>query len=105
MKSTGYETVPEANTAFDAMWALALALDKVQRAVCANDTLGCDAGPLTQLENYTYYNEQVECMLNKTLNLTGFQGVSVCLLIILALQLLVKYLSSNQVHVWCVCHA
>ena len=78
MNNTGYETVPEATTAFDAMWALALALDKVQRAVCTNDTLGCDAGPLTQLENYTYYNEQVECMLNKTLNLTGFQGVSVC---------------------------
>ena len=74
-----YYPIPEALTAFDALWSLALGLDRVQRAVCANDTLGCNGGPLTELEDIMYYNVQLECMINKSMEMTGFQGVSVSL--------------------------
>lgn len=69
----------EAYSAFDAMWTLAIGLDKVQQAICANDTLGCNISNLISLENYRYYNDQIECMLNKTLGETEFNGVSVSL--------------------------
>ena len=72
-----YNAIPDALTAFDALWSLALGLDRVQRAVCTNDTLGCNGGPLTQLEDFMYYNEQVECMINRSMSMTGFEGVSV----------------------------
>uniref|UniRef100_A0A1X7VH94 G-protein coupled receptors family 3 profile domain-containing protein n=1 Tax=Amphimedon queenslandica TaxID=400682 RepID=A0A1X7VH94_AMPQE len=71
-----YYPIPDALTAFDALWSLALGLDRVQRAVCANETLGCNGGPLTELEDFMYYNDQVECMVNKSLSMTGFEGVS-----------------------------
>ena len=61
------------------MWTLAIGLDKVQQAICANDTLGCNVSDLISLENYQYYNDQIECMLNKTLGETEFNGVSVSL--------------------------
>ena len=61
------------------MWTLAIGLDKVQQAICANDTLGCNVSDLISLENYRYYNDQIECMLNKTLGETEFNGVSVSL--------------------------
>jgi gamma-aminobutyric acid type B receptor len=67
----------EAFTAFDAIWSLALALDRVQRAVCASDNLGCNISPtLNPLEDYRYFDAQMECMLNRTLNDTGFNGVT-----------------------------
>ena len=72
-----YNAIPDALTAFDALWSLALGLDRVQRAICTNDTLGCNGGPLTQLEDFMYYNEQVECMINRSMSMTGFEGVSV----------------------------
>jgi gamma-aminobutyric acid type B receptor len=68
----------EAFTAFDAIWTLALALDRVQKAVCASDNLGCNISPtLNPLEDYRYFDAQMECMLNRTLNDTGFNGVTV----------------------------
>ena len=74
----GANFINEGFTAYDAVWTLALALDKVQRAICTSDNLGCNISQtLTPLENYQYHNAQIECMLNRTLNATGFDGVSV----------------------------
>ena len=70
----------EATCAFDALWSLALALHNVSMSVCMGDDLGCNETQvtnLTALENYTYYNDKVECMLMKNLSGQEFLGVSV----------------------------
>ena len=70
----------EATTAFDAAWALALALHNVSMTVCAGEDLGCsdtEETNLTALEDYQYYNDKVECMLMKSISGLEFLGVSV----------------------------
>ena len=77
LKDTSYIYQIEGYTAFDAIYSLAFALDKVQRAVCDNKTLGCNESDLIPLEDYDYTARQVTCMLNNSLDDTNFPGVSV----------------------------
>ena len=69
---------PEGYTAFDAVYSMAIALDKVQKAVCKGDNLGCGHSEnLTSIEDFQYYNAQLECMVKVELSNTDFLGVSV----------------------------
>lgn len=76
LKDTSYIYQLEAYTAFDAIYSLAFALDKVQRAVCEGNDLGCDISRFIPLEEYNYTDGRVTCMLNNSLDGTNFQGVS-----------------------------
>ena len=70
----------EATCAFDAVWALALAMDNASRSLCSGDIGYCANSRVTEnipLENYTFYNDRIECLLNRSLNSMEFEGVSV----------------------------
>lgn len=57
---------------------MAIALDNVQKAVCEGNNLGCElSSNLTSIEDFEYYNAQLECMIKTSLNMTNFVGVSV----------------------------
>ena len=70
----------EATCAFDAVWALALAMDNASQSLCSGDVGYCGNTRVTEnipLENYTFYNDRIECLLNRSLNNLEFEGVSV----------------------------
>ena len=70
----------EAPHAFDAVWALALAMDNASRSLSSDDIGYCNNTRVTEnipLENYTFYNDRIECLLNRSLNNMEFEGVSV----------------------------
>ena len=70
----------EATYAFDAVWALALAMDNASRSLRTGDIGYCNNTRVTEnipLENYTFYNDRIECLLNRSLNNMEFEGVSV----------------------------
>ena len=70
----------EATNAFDAVWALALALDNTSQSLCINDLGDCSNTRVTEnipLENYTFFNDRIECLINRSLNDMEFEGVSV----------------------------
>ena len=70
----------EATNAFDAVWALALAMDNASQSLCSGDIGYCSNTRVTEnipLENYTFYNDRIECLLNRSLNNMEFEGVSV----------------------------
>ena len=57
---------------------MAIALDNVQTAVCNGDNLGCSISTnLTSIEDFEYYDAQLECMVKTALSNTDFVGVSV----------------------------
>ncbi|XP_071485505.1 gamma-aminobutyric acid type B receptor subunit 1-like [Diadema antillarum] len=62
--TSGY---PEAPLAYDAVWALALALNKTQTRL-ANSSL--------RLENYTYANKEIANEIYMALNSSNFEGIS-----------------------------
>ena len=75
-----YEEQIEAPDAFDAVWALALALNNVSESLC-NENLGScgrtNDSYNVPLEEYRFFNDRIECLMNRSLNATDFQGVSV----------------------------
>ncbi len=57
---------------------MTIALDNVQAAVCNGDNLGCEFSTnLTSIEDFEYYDTQLECMVKTALSNTDFVGVSV----------------------------
>ena len=66
---------------YDAFWVLALALNNTNAMVeSANISgTGCEnvTGSLVKLENFTYGNEMMGCLIQWNLQMTDFSGVSV----------------------------
>ena len=70
--------------AYDAIWALALGLNKTQEMVDRNDSAaltetGCSntSGRLVPLHEFDYGNEMMGCVIRWNLEQTNFTGVSV----------------------------
>ena len=67
---------------YDAVWALALALNKTQEMFLSNynvTEIGCDEldGGLVPLEQFNYSNGVMGCVIRWNLEQTNFSGVSV----------------------------
>ena len=68
---------------YDAIWALAIAFNETMMMVEAGNTsiegTGCEnaTGSLVPLENFTYKNEKMGCLIQWNLQRTNFSGVSV----------------------------
>ena len=88
-------SLPLASLAYDALWALAFALNstnqmfhEMTREKILNTT-GCAGGEekggvhmtweMLALENFTYDNKLMGCVIRWNLQRTNFSGVSVCL--------------------------
>ena len=77
-----YEGLSEAilaDYAFDAVWALALALDKAAEMVASKNDTGCEhaEGELVALEEFNYTNEKMGCLLIQAFSEVAFTGASV----------------------------
>ncbi len=74
-----------ASLAYDAVWTLAFALNKVSELIISRSKgevvslTGCNesGGGLVALENFTYENEQMGCVIRWAMEQTHFVGVSV----------------------------
>ena len=68
--------------AYDAVWTLAIALDKTARME-EGDITGTDCetmeGGLVDLDEFNYTNAQMGCLIRWNLEQTDFKGVSVSL--------------------------
>ena len=68
---------------YDAIWILALALNKTLSMVEAGNSsiagTGCEnaTGSLVPLEEFSYSNEKMGCLIQWNLQQTNFSGVSV----------------------------
>lgn len=66
---------------YDVIWALALALNNTMTMVNANNINGTNcievSGSLVPLENFTYANEMMGCLIQWNLQHTSFSGISV----------------------------
>lgn len=70
----------EAPDAFDAVWALGLALENASRSLCSGDLGHCANSNESQnvpLHCYKFFNSRIECLVNRSLNNLKFEGVSV----------------------------
>lgn len=79
-----YEGLSEsilADYAFDAVWALALALDKASEMVASKNDTSCEhvQGELLALEDFYYTNEKMGCILTQAFSEVSFTGASVSL--------------------------
>ena len=65
--------------AFDAVWSLAFALNRTMRKVAMGEEGGCVGleGDLVPLENFTYHNKKMGCILKESIAETEFKGVTV----------------------------
>ena len=76
-----YEATTANAIAFDAVWALAEALNKTEEMRLDNETVAnCTDfdGDLVPLDQFNYSNGLMGCVLKYTLHQTDFLGVSVC---------------------------
>ena len=76
-----YEATTANTIAFDAVWALAEALNKTEEMRLDNETVAnCTDfdGDLVPLDQFNYSNGLMGCVLKYTLHQTDFLGVSVC---------------------------
>ena len=64
---------------YDAVWAMALTLQKVSDRVKMNDSSGCDhfPGELVPLEEFDYQNELMGCLMRRTYYNVNFRGITV----------------------------
>lgn len=66
---------------YDVMWVLAIALNKTMMAVESDNIseTGCNEvpGSLVPLEEFSYANEKMGCVIQWNLQQTDFSGVSV----------------------------
>ena len=66
---------------FDALWILALALNKTMSMVNSSDieqtNCGNVSGTLVNFETFNYKNAKMGCIIRWNLNNTNFSGVSV----------------------------
>ena len=74
---------PVAQTfAYDAVWALALALNKTAEQIKSNTSIpkcqNLQGYANISLDHFQYNNAKLSCYLNSNLQETNFNGVSVC---------------------------
>ncbi len=84
-QANNYTSVFFATLAFDAVWTLALALNRTNEMVQSStrqgiaNLTGCNVpGALVPLENFTYSNQLIGCVVRWNLERTDFLGISVC---------------------------
>ena len=80
----GYTPTLVRGIAYDAMWVLALGLNRTQEMFLNNYNvaeIGCDGldGGLVPLEQFNYSNGVMGCVMRWNLQQTNFSGVSVSL--------------------------
>ena len=63
--------------AFDAVWAIALGLDNVVKNNTNNSDCECLPGEIVGLEDFTYTNEKMGCVLQKGFEQVNFTGITV----------------------------
>ena len=79
-----YDTVDARFRIYDAMWALALALNETMTMVnTVNMNIsetGCEAmeGSIVPLDEFEYSNALMSCLIQWNIQRTNFSGVSVC---------------------------
>ena len=76
----GYQYNFLAGMAYDAVWTLALALNTTARWVGEGwEPGGCEGerGSLVPLEEFSYDNAKMGCLLHRSLEQTSFTGVTV----------------------------
>ncbi len=85
-QANNYTSVFFATVAFDALWTFALALNSTSEMVQSStrqgiaNLTGCNVpGELVPLENFTYSNKFMGCVIRWNLERTDFVGVSVSL--------------------------
>ena len=68
-----------AGTEFDGIWAMALGLHEASERVRVNDSSGCEGleGRLVPLENFTYLNDRMGCVLRRSFQQVSFLGITV----------------------------
>ena len=68
-----------AGVAFDTVWTIALGLHNASERVRINDTSGCDHlwGELVPLEEFSYQNKKMGCVLQRSIAEVNFTGVTV----------------------------
>ena len=81
MKQSTFVPSITSSLAYDAIWALAVALNTTIHMI-SNDVInntGCEEmdGPLVPFENFTYRNRKLWCLFHNNLQRTNFLGVSV----------------------------
>ena len=81
-KEGDFAVIDPARRVYDVMWILAIALNKTLTAVDSGRDIngtGCETvpGSLVPLENFTYSNEKMGCLIQWNIQQTNFSGVSV----------------------------
>lgn len=80
----GYDMIDTGVRLYDVMWVLAIALNNTLTAVENGDIngTGCEDAPgsLVPLEQFSYHNERMGCLIQWNLQQTNFSGVSVSLM-------------------------
>ena len=80
-REEGYNIIDTGARLYDVMWVLAIALNKTMMAVESGDIngTGCEdvPGSLVPLEEFSYANEKMGCVIQWNLQQTDFSGVSV----------------------------
>ena len=80
----GFTPIVQGHRAYDVLWILALALNDTMNEIQSGDINvthpECEklAGSLTSLENFTYSNAEMACILQENIYGTIFKGVTVC---------------------------
>ena len=81
LNTSSYEATTVSAIAFDAVWALAEALNKTEEMRKYNQSISnCtdSEGDLVPLDQFNYSNGLMGCVLKHNLHQTDFLGVSVC---------------------------
>ena len=85
--SEGYNPITHSGRMYDALWALAFALNETMTMVNSGDIhgTGCQnaSGSLVPLHEFTYGNELMGCLIQWNLQWTNFSGLTVCLIVVI----------------------
>lgn len=81
-KEGGYNTINHGIGLYDVIWVLAVALNKTISMINRDSNItetGCQgsSGRLIPLENFTYTNEMMGCLIQWNLQNTNFSGLTV----------------------------
>ena len=65
--------------AYDATWAMAVAMHRAADRINNNNDSGCEylSGEMLPLENFTYSNKKMACILQTSYAEAVFEGVTV----------------------------
>ena len=75
----GLQEVTVAGMAYDATWAMAVAMHKAAERISNSNDSGCEHlnGEMLPLENFTYSNKKLACILLSSYAEAEFEGVTV----------------------------